>query len=114
MEDIKQNISKNLIMLRKNKKLTQKDVAREFNYSDKAVSRWEIGDSMPDIDVLLKLCEFYGVEFDWLIHSHEEVPKQKNNIKAQIKIAIALLLVVSCYTLATIIFVYNILINHFH
>lgn len=111
MEDIKQNISKNLIILRKNKKLTQKDVAREFNYSDKAVSRWEIGDSMPDIDVLLKLCEFYGVEFDWLIHSHEEVPKQKNNIKAQIKIAIALLLVVSCYTLATIIFVYNILIN---
>ena len=64
MENVKQNISKNLIMLRKNKKMTQKDVAKEFNYSDKAVSRWEIGESMPDIDVLLKICDFYGVNFD--------------------------------------------------
>ena len=111
MENIKQNISNNLIMLRKNKKLTQKDLAKVFNYSDKAVSRWEKGDSMPDIDILLKLCEFYGVEFDWLIHSHEQVPKQKNDAKAQIKIAIVLLFVMCCYTLATIIFVYNILIN---
>lgn len=111
MENVKQNISKNLIMLRKNKKMTQKDVAKEFNYSDKAVSRWEIGESMPDIDILLKICDFYGVDFDWLIHSHEDVPQPKKSIKSQIRIAIALLFVVSCYTLATIIFVYNILIN---
>ena len=43
MENIKENIKENLIMLRKSKKLTQKQLAEKFNYSDKAVSRWENG-----------------------------------------------------------------------
>lgn len=43
MEDIKKNISDNLILLRKTQKLTQQELASEFHYSDKAVSRWETG-----------------------------------------------------------------------
>ena len=77
MEDIKKNISVNLAMLRKSRKITQQKLAADINYSDKAVSRWEVGDSLPDIGVLLELCEYYGVDFEWLIHSHEEAPKPR-------------------------------------
>lgn len=108
MENIKENIKNNLIMLRKNKKLTQKQLAEKFNYSDKAVSRWENGDSMPDIDVLISLCSFYEVEFEWLIKQHTEPPKLSDkNFSSSIKIIVALLFLVSCYAIATIIFVYN-------
>lgn len=108
MENIKENIKENLIMLRKSKKLTQKQLAEKFNYSDKAVSRWENGESMPDIDVLISLCKFYEVEFEWLIKKNTEPPKLKNkNCSNRIKIIIALLFFVSCYAVATIIFVYN-------
>lgn len=108
MEDIKRNISANLVLLRKSCKLTQQELAEKFNYSDKAVSRWEVGDSLPDISVLLRICEFYGVDFDYLIHAHEEAPvpirkKQDDGIK----IAIVLLLVALVFTVATIVFVYG-------
>ena len=39
----------NLINLRKANKLTQLELAQKLNYSDKAISKWERGDSMPDI-----------------------------------------------------------------
>lgn len=108
MEDVKQNICENLIKLRKEKKLTQKDIADKMNYSDKAVSRWEKGDSLPDINILIKLCEFYGVEFEWLIHKHEnEIPKHIKISDDNIKITIIALIAMCCFALATIIFVFN-------
>ena len=98
--------------LRTEKGLTQKQLAEKFNYSDKAVSRWENGESMPDIDVLISLCKFYEVEFDWLIKKHTEPPKiTDKNFSMRIKIIIALLFLVSCYAVATIIFVYNKIYN---
>lgn len=107
MKDIVTNIASNLALLRKTKKLTQKELAQVFNYSDKAVSRWENGESLPDINMLTKICEFYGVEFEWLLNKHEEAPKHTNSNKNNIKLTIAALLVVGCFTLATVIFVYS-------
>ena len=60
-KDINAIIGKNLLKLRKNKKLTQMELAEKFNYSDKAVCRWECGDTLPDINVLSALCAFYGI-----------------------------------------------------
>lgn len=48
MSDVKQIITDNLIALRKSRNLTQQDVASYLNYTDKAVSRWETGESLPD------------------------------------------------------------------
>lgn len=87
-------------------KLTQQDFAKIFNYSDKAVSRWERGDSLPDIDVLTQICEHYGVEFSWLISDNEKVVKAKGQTSTWYRIATVLLYVVSVFTLATVIFVY--------
>ena len=105
MENIKENISQNLIRLRKEHKLTQQEFAKNLNYSDKAVSRWERGESLPDIDILTKICEYYGVDFEWLIHKNEEIHIKKEQ-NSHYKVAIVILFILSVFTIATIGFVY--------
>ena len=109
MEDVRKNIVNNLILLRKANKMTQQELAKALNYSDKAISRWEVGDSLPDIGVLLRVCEIYGVEFDWLIRRHDEAPTigKKKAEGLGPRMAIVFLLATFCYAFATIVFVYN-------
>lgn len=73
MKDIKTNIASNLAFLRKKKGLTQAELAEKIGYSDKAISRWEKGDTLPDITMLYNLCEFYGISLDDLCGSEEPV-----------------------------------------
>lgn len=65
--DIKENLAKNLIIYRKAHNLTQAELAEKLNYSDKAVSKWERGESVPDLYVLKQLADFYGTKIDTLI-----------------------------------------------
>lgn len=48
--------------LRKEKGLTQEQLAEQFNLSRRTVSRWETGNNMPDLDMLLALADFYEVD----------------------------------------------------
>ena len=57
MKDLHPTISENLVFLRKSNKLTQSQLAERIGYSDKAVSRWETGDALADINVLYELCD---------------------------------------------------------
>ena len=50
--DLKENFAKNLCEYRKMFKLTQAELAEKLNYSDKAVSKWERGESLPDVVTL--------------------------------------------------------------
>ncbi len=77
MNDINQNIARNLLKLRKNAKLTQVELAEKFNYSDKSVSKWEKGESMPSVEVLKELANFYGTTLDALTKD-EDVLEQKS------------------------------------
>ena len=65
MEKLNFIIAKNLSELRRKNKLTQLEVAEKLNYSDKAVSKWEQGESLPGIEVLYKLAKLYGVSMDY-------------------------------------------------
>ena len=67
MKTLKETIGENLVELRKNKKLTQLELAEQLNYSDKSVSKWEKGDALPDIEILYELCQFYGVTLEYLV-----------------------------------------------
>ena len=67
MEDLKDVIAKNLTELRTNAQLTQLQLAEMLNYSDKAVSKWERGEAIPDIRVLTKIAEIYGVSLDDIV-----------------------------------------------
>ncbi len=70
--EIKQNFSKNLSALRKEKKLTQADLAEKLNYSDKSISKWERGDVLPDVSTFTMIAEFFGVTVDELISADKQ------------------------------------------
>ncbi len=65
--DIRDIISKNLIAYRKQAKLTQQELADQLNYSDKAISKWERGDSIPDVLVLKQIADCYGITLNDLL-----------------------------------------------
>ena len=77
MEELRKVIGENLAELRKEKKLTQIELAEHFNYSDKTISKWEKGDILPDIETLYRLCEFYGVTLDYLTHEGDKTEKNE-------------------------------------
>ncbi len=74
-------------MLRKQMKLTQIELAEKINYSDKAVSKWERGESIPDVSVLLELAKLFGVTIDFLVAEHpdKEIAKEQTSYAASIK-----------------------------
>ena len=55
MSDIKTAFAENLQILRKEAHITQSELAEKLNYSDKAISKWERGDSLPDVTVLKQI-----------------------------------------------------------
>ena len=73
-----------LARLAKQDGLTQAELAEKMNYSDKAVSRWEHGDTLPDVNVLCELCDFYGITLNDLI-SEECEAEEDNKSKREIR-----------------------------
>ena len=67
MEDIRKIVAANIAALRKNAGYTQLTLAEKLQYSDKAVSKWESGASMPDAGVLLAIASLFGVTVDYLL-----------------------------------------------
>ena len=61
------NIGARIAGLRKEKGMTQAELAAVINISDKAISKWESAGSCPDIDVLIKLSDFFEVSLDYII-----------------------------------------------
>ncbi len=66
MDQIK--IGKYIQKLRKDKGLTQKQLADKLCISFQAVSKWELGETLPDSSLLLELCEILGINVDLLLH----------------------------------------------
>ncbi|MBR4320254.1 MAG: helix-turn-helix transcriptional regulator [Oscillospiraceae bacterium] len=60
-------LSEQLRKLRKQKNLTQKQLADYLHVTDGAVAMWEHGRREPDIEILTKLADFYGVTVDYLL-----------------------------------------------
>ncbi len=77
MVDIKGTIAKNIARLRQGKGMTQIELAEQLNYSDKAVSKWERGESLPDISVLLEISKLFEVTLDYLVQEEHAAPKPK-------------------------------------
>lgn len=59
--------SKNLAALRQKNHMTQAELADKLNYSDKSVSKWERGESIPDVTVLHEISGIFGVSIDTLL-----------------------------------------------
>ena len=66
-EKLKAILGSNIASYRKQQRLTQAGLADRLNYSDKAVSKWERGESMPDVLTLVQVAELFGVSVDDLV-----------------------------------------------
>ena len=58
-----------LKVLRKERGLTQEQLAEILLVSGRTISRWETGTNMPDLSILIKMAEFYNVEVKEILHS---------------------------------------------
>ncbi len=68
-------IAEKLVELRTKRGVTQEDVAQSLSISNKTISKWENGASMPDLPMLIELSKYYGVTTDALL-GLSEVKKQ--------------------------------------
>lgn len=76
MEELKNIIAKNIVELRRSQNITQLELAEKLNYTDKAISKWERGESLPDIIILKKIADLFNVSVDYLLSSsHENIEK---------------------------------------
>lgn len=117
MEEIefKKTIAENLIRFRRENNLTQLDLAKKLNYSDKAVSKWERGESIPDAYILDKIARIYNVSVDEILHKKENKKRIPFSLKRAFKnkhflinclsagtvwLIACILFVVLCYTSA--------------
>ncbi|MBR1868290.1 MAG: helix-turn-helix transcriptional regulator [Clostridia bacterium] len=111
MEDLKIIFAQNLIALRKRDKLTQAELAEKINYSDKAVSKWERGESIPDVAVLKSIGDHFGVTIDFLItqrNDSEAIKEQSayaRSVKKKNKVLISIIPTIAILLVATIAFV---------
>ena len=77
-EQLRANIAKNITELRKASNITQAELAAELNYSDKSVSKWERGDGVPDVIVMQKIADLFGVTLNDLVSDAKpRLPKKK-------------------------------------
>lgn len=81
MDNIK--IGKYIKTLRKNKNMTQKELADELSVSFQAVSKWEIGETLPDTSLLLKLCDILDTSVDKLLNGGAIVMNENKMIKLE-------------------------------
>lgn len=117
MGKINENIAQNIIKLRKQQKWTQQDLASKLNYSDKAISKWERGDSIPDIEMLCELANIFNVNVDFLTkdHSEYEIDKIMDNKMLFVRnLLIMISLCVSVFFVSTIVFIYPTLLNPYN
>lgn len=116
MDELRRTIGRNILLLRTNARLTQAEFASRLHYTDKAVSKWERGDSVPDIAILKRIAELFGVKVDYLLYEHTESEKlpvaEDAAIKRHNHLLIALIAVIGVWFLAVFVFAVVFMVLH--
>ena len=112
-----EKIGKFIAECRKEKNLTQSQLAEKLNMSDKSISKWETGKGMPDSSIMLELCNYLGIGANELLsgeHLEKEtyqkkadeniicIAKEAEESKKKIK---KIIIIVSAVLMALIIFI---------
>ena len=104
MEELNKIVAQNLIALRSQLGLTQLQVAEKINYSDKSISKWERGESLPDVSVLVELAKLYNVSLDSLVTKHDKKPIKPRIKRISLKTMIFLISFAFVWFVGTIIY----------
>ena len=67
--------------LRKQKGLTQEQVAEKFNVSNRTISRWENGNNMPDLDILIEISDYYEVDLREILNGERKSGNMDKEMK---------------------------------
>jgi len=107
-EDLKKIIGKNIQEYRKVFNMSQLDLAEKLNYSDKAISKWERGESLPDILVLKNIADIFEITVNDLLGYQSEKTKKTSHFKKlmQNKILLLLLSIGVVWLISTITFLF--------
>ena len=76
---VKYQIGANIAAYRKRDGLTQASLAEKLNYSDKAVSKWERGESVPDVLTLMQLADLFGITISDLVCDPNALPENSDS-----------------------------------
>ncbi len=108
METLENIIAENILKHRKLSKLTQAELGEKLNFSDKSVSKWEKGESLPDIVTLKKMCDIFNITLNDL--TSKTSPKQIMR-KSSKHLLITLLAAGLVWLVATTVFVFLLLLT---
>lgn len=100
--DLKKLLADNLQYYRKLNNYTQAEIAEILNYTDKAVSKWERAESIPDLLVINQLANLYKITIDDLLKEERIIPKNKKTLN---NVLISMISAGIVWLVATIVFV---------
>ena len=113
IDELKLIVASKLIKLRQEAGLTQAELGEKLNYSDKTVSKWERGESLPDAFVLMRIAEIYGLTVDSLLSEQEpwkdpirrQREEEKKNAPTFSSTVVTLVAIAGIWTMAVILYV---------
>ena len=107
MAQLKDIIAQNLIALRKEKNLTQNELAEKLNYSDNSISRWEHAEITPSIETLEQIANFYNVSVESILKEKAtEESKKSKKLELIRHISTILMIVSQVWFIAAMCFFY--------
>ena len=80
-EKLKNQLGANIMAYRKRSHMTQAVLAEKLNYTDKAISKWERGESMPDVVTLVQLAELFGVTVNDVLVDPNALPENTGKVE---------------------------------
>ena len=107
MQENKKIVAENITKLRVSLNMTQAQLGEKLNYSDKSVSKWERGESIPDVFVLKEIADLAGVTVDYMItpHDPEEKLETETGTRHYSRRFISLTVLAGIWALAVLVFV---------
>ena len=97
-------VGERLLKLRKEKNMSQEDLANVLDVSRQTVSKWETGESMPDFNKICPLCEYFGITSDELLSGKQNIIEaQQENKKSKFARNIAISVALYILSLVAII-----------
>ena len=87
-EKLRKQIGANIVSYRKRNGMTQARLAEKLNYSDKAVSKWERGESVPDVVTLVQLSELFEITVNDLLQDPNELPDNPGRVERVMGVAV--------------------------
>lgn len=108
--ELNQIVASNIVELRKERGWTQVQLADKLNYTDKAISKWERAESIPELVTLKALAELFGVTVDYLTSSKPKSEKKIYTLPKTIRmnrIIITAIATLCVFLVSTVAFVYS-------